>query len=294
MNFAVIGSGSVGKSSLVARLVAECPPISSLSSSSSSPPFCWAASFFCARVGSSDQLEKEDVCVCDVSQRMLVSFFAHQCEGLLVVYDVTSQRSFEEAQRLVLLESSRRALVLVANKADVAAVDRVVAAESGRFFCSSREVPFVETSALSGANVQLAFALLAKSVKQRAALVQPVPQPDLAAGFTMIGGGGGRAATAAPVIPPPAAAGAVVAVAAVSPVSPAGLPSFWARDEDVKYCKSCNSKVFCVSLFSQIYFVFHFFFFQFSAVLRKHHCRKCGQVCFHCILIIYLFIFWFS
>jgi hypothetical protein len=140
-----------------------------------------------------------------------------------------------QAQRLALMEQPRRAVVLVANKSDVE--ERAVAPESGRFFCSSRELPFVETSARTGANVQLAFALLAKSIRQRRNA--PKTSLDAVAGFT--------------VIPSSPVAAAVEAEKAEKPRGESPSSS-WARDEDVKFCTKCNAKV-------NFFFFFFFFFF---------------------------------
>jgi GTPase SAR1 family protein len=73
-----------------------------------------------------------DVCVCDISQRPLTSYFSRLSEAVLVLYDVTNLRSFEEAQKLVFSEQQRQTIVmLIANKSDCVA-ERVVATESGR------------------------------------------------------------------------------------------------------------------------------------------------------------------
>jgi hypothetical protein len=215
MNVAVIGCSSVGKSALVARLVQECPPARVDAPSEE----CWTAQFVSSRLPAPVE---QDLCVCVISQRVLCGFFSHHCEAVMVVFDVTSQKSFEEAQRLVNSELSRRPVMLVGNKIDMQ--ERVVPVESGRFFSSSRELPYVETSSLHGTNVQLAFAVLVKSARQRAQAAA-APKPEV--GFTIIPVSSSPESTSSP------------------PYS--NNPTMWVRDEDVKLCSQCKSKV-CLAL----------------------------------------------
>jgi GTPase SAR1 family protein len=92
MNVAVVGCAGVGRSSLVARLLAECPPSADCPPTNSGDKNSWTAVFHAAHMPA----HETHLVVCDVQQRMLFGFFAHASEGVLVVYDVTSLRSFEE------------------------------------------------------------------------------------------------------------------------------------------------------------------------------------------------------
>uniref|UniRef100_A0A3Q4MTR1 small monomeric GTPase n=1 Tax=Neolamprologus brichardi TaxID=32507 RepID=A0A3Q4MTR1_NEOBR len=89
---------------------------------------------------------------------------------LLLLYDVTNKASFDNI-RAWLTEIHEYAqqdvvVMLLGNKADVTH-DRVVKREEGEKLAKEFGVPFMETSAKSGLNVELAFTAVARELKHR-------------------------------------------------------------------------------------------------------------------------------
>ncbi|CAB0039563.1 unnamed protein product, partial [Trichogramma brassicae] len=90
---------------------------------------------------------------------------------LLLLYDVTNKQSFDNI-RAWLGEIREYAqddvvIMLLGNKCDCGS-DRVVRKEDGQRLASEYKVPFMETSAKTGLNVELAFHAVARELKARA------------------------------------------------------------------------------------------------------------------------------
>ncbi|XP_014889812.1 ras-related protein Rab-26-like [Poecilia latipinna] len=90
--------------------------------------------------------------------------------ALLLLYDVTNRASFDNI-RAWLTEIHEYAqqdvvVMLLGNKAD-STHDRMVKREEGEKLAKEFGVPFMETSAKSGMNVELAFTAAAKELKHR-------------------------------------------------------------------------------------------------------------------------------
>ncbi|KAM7148949.1 ras-related protein Rab-26 isoform 2-T2 [Molossus nigricans] len=90
--------------------------------------------------------------------------------ALLLLYDVTNKASFDNIQDW-LTEIQEYAqndvvLMLLGNKVD-SAQERVVKREDGEKLAKEYGLPFMETSAKMGLNVDLAFTAIAKELKQR-------------------------------------------------------------------------------------------------------------------------------
>ncbi|VEU23020.1 DEKNAAC104082 [Brettanomyces naardenensis] len=108
--------------------------------------------------------------------RTITSSYYRGAHGIIIVYDVTDQESFNDVNQW-LQEIDRYATsgvqkLLVGNKCDLAdkrVVDYAVAKE----FADSRGIPFIETSAAEDTNIEQAFLLMAKQIKAQMAL-QPV------------------------------------------------------------------------------------------------------------------------
>jgi small GTP-binding protein len=93
-------------------------------------------------------------------------------KGALLVFDTTRKSTYIKSTYIELpkwIEETENALgeripiILLANKVDLAE-DRVITTEMGRAFVEEHNlVAYLETSALSGQNVEEAFSLLAKS-----------------------------------------------------------------------------------------------------------------------------------
>lgn len=90
--------------------------------------------------------------------------------ALLLLYDVTNQASFDNIKAWLteIHEYAQQdaVLMLLGNKAD-STHDRVVKREDGERLAKEFGVPFMETSARSGLNVELAFTAVAKELKHR-------------------------------------------------------------------------------------------------------------------------------
>lgn len=105
--------------------------------------------------------------------RTITSAYYRGADGIIMVYDVTSQDSFDHVNDW-LKEVNRYAAegtckLLVGNKSDRSS-DRVVTAEQAKEFADDIGVPFLETSAKSAANVEEAFLTMAgELIKQKIA-----------------------------------------------------------------------------------------------------------------------------
>eukprot|EP01103_Thecamoeba_quadrilineata_P017784 TRINITY_DN6462_c0_g1_i1.p1 TRINITY_DN6462_c0_g1~~TRINITY_DN6462_c0_g1_i1.p1 ORF type:complete len:200 (-),score=25.09 TRINITY_DN6462_c0_g1_i1:99-698(-) len=101
--------------------------------------------------------------------RTITSSYYRGAHGIIVVYDVTDQVSFNNIKQW-LQEIDRYATenvnkLLVGNKCDLPnkSVDSKVAKE----FAETKSIPFLETSAKNSINVENAFLTMAREIKQR-------------------------------------------------------------------------------------------------------------------------------
>lgn len=87
-----------------------------------------------------------------------------------MLYDVTSESSFENIRawlaEIYEYASSDVIIMLLGNKADLNK-ERVVSREQGEKLAKDHNVAFMETSAKSGLNVDLAFMAVARDIKHR-------------------------------------------------------------------------------------------------------------------------------
>ncbi|KAI9128774.1 hypothetical protein K1719_000257 [Acacia pycnantha] len=96
----------------------------------------------------------------------------HGAHGIIVVYDVTDQESFNNVKQW-LNEIDRYASenvnkLLVGNKNDLTA-NKVVSYKIAKAFADEIGIPFMETSAKSATNVEQAFMAMAAEIKNRMA-----------------------------------------------------------------------------------------------------------------------------
>ncbi|XP_014111267.1 PREDICTED: ras-related protein Rab-37 isoform X2 [Pseudopodoces humilis] len=110
--------------------------------------------------------------------RSVTHAYYRDAQALLLLYDITSKMSFDNI-RAWLTEIHEYAqkdvvIMLLGNKADVSS-ERAVRTEDGASLAREYGVPFMETSAKTGMNVELAFLAIAKELKQRA--VQSLDEP---------------------------------------------------------------------------------------------------------------------
>ena len=112
--------------------------------------------------------------------RTITSSYYRGAHGIIVVYDVTDNESFNNVKQW-LHEIDRYACEnvnkpLVGNKSDLTS-KRVVSTEQGKEFADSLGIEFLETSAKTSTNVEQAFLTMASQIKARMKT-----QPSAAAG----------------------------------------------------------------------------------------------------------------
>eukprot|EP00455_Lapot_gusevi_P057721 TRINITY_DN990_c0_g1_i2.p1 TRINITY_DN990_c0_g1~~TRINITY_DN990_c0_g1_i2.p1 ORF type:complete len:228 (+),score=71.07 TRINITY_DN990_c0_g1_i2:66-686(+) len=102
--------------------------------------------------------------------RTITSSYYRGAHGIIIVYDVTDQDSFDNVKQW-LHEIDRYASesvqkLLVGNKCDLV-TKKVVEFESAKQFADSLGVPFLETSAKNAQNVEQAFMTMAGQIKAK-------------------------------------------------------------------------------------------------------------------------------
>ncbi|KAM7307041.1 hypothetical protein ISCGN_010677 [Ixodes scapularis] len=102
--------------------------------------------------------------------RSVTHAYYRDAHALLLLYDVSNKTSFDNT-RAWLGEINEYAqddvvIMLIGNKADIQQ-DRQVRYEDGERLAREYGVAFMETSAKTGANVELAFMAVARELKQR-------------------------------------------------------------------------------------------------------------------------------
>ncbi|XP_040291657.1 ras-related protein Rab-37 isoform X3 [Bufo bufo] len=102
--------------------------------------------------------------------RSVTHAYYRDAQALLLLYDITSKTSFDNV-RAWLTEVHEYAhkdvvIMLLGNKCDITS-GRVVRTEDGESLAKDYGIPFMETSAKTGVNVELAFMAIAKELKQR-------------------------------------------------------------------------------------------------------------------------------
>ncbi|KAL5056210.1 hypothetical protein RYX36_036892 [Vicia faba] len=113
--------------------------------------------------------------------RTITSSYYRGAHGIIVVYDVTDQESFNNVKQW-LNEIDRYASenvnkLLVGNKSDLTD-NKVVSSETAKAFTNEIGIPFMETSAKNANNVEQAFMAMAAEIKNRMA-----SQPSTATTF---------------------------------------------------------------------------------------------------------------
>ena len=119
--------------------------------------------------------------------RTITSSYYRGAHGIIVVYDVTDQESFNNVKQW-LHEIDRYACenvnkLLVGNKSDLTS-KRVVSFDAAKEFADNLGIEFLETSAKNATNVEQAFMTMAAQIKNRMANapVQPGSKGTVAVG----------------------------------------------------------------------------------------------------------------
>uniref|UniRef100_A0A2K6PFQ5 RAB1A, member RAS oncogene family n=1 Tax=Rhinopithecus roxellana TaxID=61622 RepID=A0A2K6PFQ5_RHIRO len=97
--------------------------------------------------------------------RTITSSYYRGAHGIIVVYDVTDQESFNNKQWLQEIDryaSENVNKLLVGNKCDLT-TKKVVDYTTAKEFADSLGIPFLETSAKNATNVEQSFMTMAKS-----------------------------------------------------------------------------------------------------------------------------------
>ena len=110
--------------------------------------------------------------------RTITSSYYRGAHGIIVVYDVTDQESFNNVKQWM-NEIDRYAndkvnKMLVGNKCDLT-TKKVVEYNSAKEFAEQLNIPFLETSAKNSTNVEQAFITMAAEIKARMAQ-NPAPK----------------------------------------------------------------------------------------------------------------------
>eukprot|EP00029_Vermamoeba_vermiformis_P009574 TRINITY_DN4817_c0_g1_i1.p1 TRINITY_DN4817_c0_g1~~TRINITY_DN4817_c0_g1_i1.p1 ORF type:complete len:209 (-),score=49.33 TRINITY_DN4817_c0_g1_i1:88-714(-) len=118
--------------------------------------------------------------------RTITSSYYRGAHGIIIVYDVTDQVSWFNVKQW-LQEIERYACenvnkLLVGNKADLTS-KRAVDTNTAKEYADSLGIPFIETSAKNSTNIEKAFVMMAREIKNR-----------------MINSGGGQTITPTSVI----------------------------------------------------------------------------------------------
>ena len=114
--------------------------------------------------------------------RTITTAYYRGAMGILLVFDVTDQKSFENVRtwhaNIEQHASEGVSKILIGNKSDWEE-KRAVTTEQGEGLAKELGIPYIETSAKSNANVEEAFFTLAREVKTRlidtAAVTQASP-----------------------------------------------------------------------------------------------------------------------
>ncbi|KAJ3123084.1 GTP-binding protein of the rab [Nowakowskiella sp. JEL0407] len=106
--------------------------------------------------------------------RTITSSYYRGAHGIIVVYDVTDQETFNNVQQW-LQEIDRYAnegvnKLLVGNKSDLVN-KKQVDYNAAKEYADNLKIPFLETSAKNATNVEQAFLTMAKQIKDRFLLI---------------------------------------------------------------------------------------------------------------------------
>ncbi|GMI54972.1 hypothetical protein ScalyP_jg3590 [Parmales sp. scaly parma] len=103
--------------------------------------------------------------------RVLLPTYFRKAKGVILVYDVTSLRSFESlGERWMIqmkdhMRKEQLCMLLVGNKSDLD--DKEVSTEVAETFAAAHGMQLIETSARTGENIKLAFEQLVTQVHEK-------------------------------------------------------------------------------------------------------------------------------
>ena len=100
--------------------------------------------------------------------RSITKSYYRQAEGILLVFDLTEENSYNKLTKWldeISDNTSNVEIILVGNKSDLK--DRKINIEEAEHFAQKKQIKFIETSAKDGTNIQLLFETLAISINKR-------------------------------------------------------------------------------------------------------------------------------
>jgi Ras-related protein Rab-5C len=167
----MLGSQTVGKSSIVTRLIRGTFTVETVSTI--------GAVFQSKTVTVGDVQVKLQIWDTGGSERYrsMAPMYFRDADAAIVVYDMTSTQSFQELDGWLkaLIEQGPEALVvaLVGNKCDLRG-SRTVSPEMARGFLTDNGIPiYIEASALTGENVEAIFEKVATAVLTGGTVLDP-------------------------------------------------------------------------------------------------------------------------
>ncbi|XP_070141935.1 uncharacterized protein Rab26 isoform X2 [Drosophila kikkawai] len=190
------GGGGLGTGAAPARAsVAPAPPAPGPGNEGASATLCKNAGRALIRMISSTNAPEEDedfdimgknkVVVVDGTRvklqiwdtagqerfRSVTHAYYRDAHALLLLYDVTNKTTYDNIRAWLgeIREYAQEdvVIVLIGNKADCSGSERQVKREDGERLGREHNVPFMETSAKTGLNVELAFTAVARQLKSR-------------------------------------------------------------------------------------------------------------------------------
>jgi len=160
----LLGESAVGKSSVVMRFVND-------EFQANKEPTIGAA-FLTQKCRLEDRVLRYEIWDTAGQERFrtITSSYYRGAHGIIVVYDVTDQDTFNNVKQW-LQEIDRYACegvnkLLVGNKSDLTN-KKVVDYNAAKEFADNLQIPFLETSAKNATNVEQAFLTMAKQIKDR-------------------------------------------------------------------------------------------------------------------------------
>jgi len=102
--------------------------------------------------------------------RTITSSYYRGAHGIIVVYDITEQKSFNNITKWLkeidTFAGQNVQKLLVGNKCDLES-ERIVSVDQGKNLSNMLTIPFVETSAKDSVNVEQAFIKMAEDIKSK-------------------------------------------------------------------------------------------------------------------------------
>lgn len=102
--------------------------------------------------------------------KTITSSYYRGAHGVILVYDITDRQSFKDLENW-LLETEKHASedivkMLIGNKSDLES-SRVVTYSEGKTFAANNGMEFTETSARGNVNIEEAFFMIARKIKEK-------------------------------------------------------------------------------------------------------------------------------